>query len=124
VSAVKHSVVVVAHPRPGNFVPALAEAAVSVLAETGYEAMLHDLYAERFNPVLDPAEMFTTRPADEGADPLTTRTCVPAQAAPSHRAQHGGATLEQREAWLAQARGLLGHGHRATALGGQPVGRS
>jgi putative NADPH-quinone reductase len=71
-------VVVVAHPRPGSFVHALAETAATALSETGHDVTLHDLYAERFNPVLDPAEALTTRAADEsaftvGADPLTTQ---------------------------------------------------
>ena len=72
------SVVVVAHPRPGSFVHALAEAAASALSGAGHDVRFHDLYAEGFNPVLQPTEALTTRAADEsaftvGADPLTTR---------------------------------------------------
>lgn len=72
------SVVVVAHPHPGSFVHALAGAAASALTEAGHDVALHDLHADRFDPVLDPAETRTTRTADEsaftvGADPLTTR---------------------------------------------------
>ena len=74
----RQSLVIVASPRPGSFVHALAEAAASTLSEAGHEVRFHDLYVERFNPVLDPAEAATTRTADEsaftvGADPLTTR---------------------------------------------------
>ena len=72
------ALVVVAHPRPGSFIHALAETAVAALSASGYDVTLHDLYAERFNPVLDPTEALTTRSAGEsaftvGADPLTTR---------------------------------------------------
>lgn len=78
VGSVTRSVVVVAHPRPHSFVHALAEAAAAVLSEAGHDVTLHDLYAERFNPVLDPEEALTTRVPDAsaftvGADPLTTR---------------------------------------------------
>lgn len=71
------SVVVVAHPRPGSFVHALAEAAAGALAAAGHDVTVHDLAAEGFDPVLRPAEATTTRGADEsrftvGADPLTT----------------------------------------------------
>ena len=74
----RQSLVIVASPRPGSFVHALAEAAASTLSEAGHEVRFHDLYVERFNPVLDPAVAATTRTADEsaftvGADPLTTR---------------------------------------------------
>lgn len=70
------SMVVVAHPRPGSFVHALAEAVTSVLVDAGHDVRLHDLYTEGFDPVLDPAEAVTTSVGDAfttGADPLTTR---------------------------------------------------
>ena len=57
---------------------ALAEAAGSALAQAGHDVAFHDLYVERFNPVLDAAEAITTRMAGEeaftvGADPLTAQ---------------------------------------------------
>jgi putative NADPH-quinone reductase len=42
------AVVVVAHPRPGSFVHALAETAVAALSASGYGVTLHDLDAEQF----------------------------------------------------------------------------
>jgi len=70
--------VVVAHPRVGSFVHALAEAAAEALSDAGHEVRLHDLYAESFNPVLTSEEALTTRSAGEsaftvGADALTTQ---------------------------------------------------
>ncbi len=78
VLAVTHSVVVVAHPRQGSFVHALGEAAAAALSDAGHEVVVHDLYVDGFNPVLDPAEATTTRQAGEsaftaGADALTAR---------------------------------------------------
>lgn len=69
--------VVVAHPRPGSFVHALADAAAAALSEDGHDVAVHDLYLEGFNPVLDPAEALTTRESDDtaftvGADPLVS----------------------------------------------------
>lgn len=72
------SVVVVAHPRPGSFVHALAEAASAALVRAGHTIAWQDLYADRFDPVLDPYEEPSYRNAEvspftAGADTLTTR---------------------------------------------------
>lgn len=72
------SMVVVAHPRQGSFVHALAESAASALSDAGHVVATHDLYVERFNPVLGVAETETTRAAGEsaftaGADALVTQ---------------------------------------------------
>ncbi len=47
--------VVVAHPDPASFSHALAATAAEVARRQGHAVVLHDLYAERFDPVL-PAE--------------------------------------------------------------------
>ena len=57
---------------------ALAEAAAAALSDAGHEITVRDLYADGFNPVLDPAEVMTTRAAGEdaitaGADALTAQ---------------------------------------------------
>lgn len=44
--------VILAHPHPGSFNHAIAEAAVQALAAAGHEVVFHDLYAERFDPIL------------------------------------------------------------------------
>lgn len=49
--------VVLGHPKPGSFNHALAEAAVATLRSSGHEVTFHDLYQERFDPVLPAAEI-------------------------------------------------------------------
>ena len=44
--------VILAHPRPGSFNHAIAEAAASGLREAGHTVIVHDLYAEQFDPLL------------------------------------------------------------------------
>jgi NAD(P)H dehydrogenase (quinone) len=48
--------VILAHPTPGSFNHAIARAAASVLKRKGFVVHFHDLYREKFDPVL---------PADE-----------------------------------------------------------
>jgi putative NADPH-quinone reductase len=47
---------ILAHPKPDSFNHILAETAAQTLRELGHEVLFHDLYRERFDPVL---------PADE-----------------------------------------------------------
>ena len=49
--------VILAHPRPGSFNHALAEAACEALAGFGSEVWFHDLYAEGFDPLLPASEL-------------------------------------------------------------------
>ncbi len=49
--------VVLAHPDPGSFNHAMAAAAVEVLKENGHQVFYHDLYGERFDPVLKRREI-------------------------------------------------------------------
>lgn len=56
------ALVVVAHPRPGSFTHALAEAVADGFAAAGLAVDAHDLYAEGFDPLLTAAEADTTRP--------------------------------------------------------------
>ncbi len=44
--------VILAHPHPGSFNHAIAEAGVQALAAAGHEVIFHDLYAECFDPIL------------------------------------------------------------------------
>lgn len=57
--------VVLAHPRPGSFNHAVADAAVRGLMRAGYAVTLHDLYAESFDPCLHASEIETTTFGDE-----------------------------------------------------------
>ena len=52
--------IILAHPTPGSFNHAMAECAAGRLARHGHEVVLHDLYAEGFDPILPGAEI----PAD------------------------------------------------------------
>ena len=44
--------VVLAHPNPGSFNHAIAATALDALARTGNSVVMHDLYAEQFDPLL------------------------------------------------------------------------
>ena len=54
--------VIVAHPNPKSFNHALAEAAVAELKALGHQVTVHDLHAEKFDPLL-PAEEFPQKAA-------------------------------------------------------------
>ena len=49
--------VLLAHPNPESFNHAIADTVCRSLKELGHEPMLHDLYAERFDPVLPVEEL-------------------------------------------------------------------
>ncbi|HLZ53151.1 MAG TPA: NAD(P)H-dependent oxidoreductase [Verrucomicrobiae bacterium] len=49
--------IILAHPNPGSFNHAIASVAAEVLALTGYNVSLHDLYQEQFPPLLPMAEL-------------------------------------------------------------------
>ncbi|MCD9198267.1 NAD(P)H-dependent oxidoreductase [Aeromicrobium wangtongii] len=70
-----HLVLLLAHPRPDSYCHALAERIGEQLVERGHEVRSHDLYAERFDPILTSYESHTSGPDIEGAlareeDPL------------------------------------------------------
>jgi NAD(P)H dehydrogenase (quinone) len=49
--------VILAHPRPGSFNHALAETAAATLLLDGHTVIVHDLCAERFDPLLPAGEI-------------------------------------------------------------------
>jgi NAD(P)H dehydrogenase (quinone) len=49
--------VILAHPTTGSFNHAIAEVTVSILLKNGYSVYFHDLYAEKFDPVLNTSEI-------------------------------------------------------------------
>lgn len=70
-----NALVVVAHPRTGSFSHAMAQVAAEALREAGMSLAWHDLYQERFDPVLREEEMVFSRPRgpeafEAGGDPL------------------------------------------------------
>ncbi|MDH4271613.1 MAG: NAD(P)H-dependent oxidoreductase, partial [Candidatus Aminicenantes bacterium] len=56
---------ILAHPNPGSFNHAIAQAVLSRLKRNGYNVFFHDLYAERFDPVLPYAEFLPAAPLPE-----------------------------------------------------------
>lgn len=49
--------VILAHPDKGSFNHAIAEAAIDQLKEAGHEICFHDLYEEKFDPLLPKEEI-------------------------------------------------------------------
>ena len=49
--------VILAHPQQGSFNHAIAETVIQTLELNGYEVVFHDLYAERFDPLLPGGEI-------------------------------------------------------------------
>lgn len=67
---------IVAHPRTNSFCYALFERAVSTLHASGHNVVVHDLYAEEFDPVLKADEAFTVRDTEEDARSRSTDPVV------------------------------------------------
>lgn len=63
--------IILCHPSPGSFNHAIAERASLTLKTLGHEVVLHDLYAERFPPVLPDVEI----PRDGAVPASITRQC-------------------------------------------------
>lgn len=64
-------IIVLGHPSKGSFNHAIADTAASKLHENGHEVTYHDLYAERFDPLLFGEEI----PKDAEIDPLIEKHC-------------------------------------------------
>lgn len=64
-------VVLVANPNPGSFCHAIAQTAMGQLQAMGHRVILHDLYAERFDPLLPAAEISP----EATLDPVIRRHC-------------------------------------------------
>ncbi len=63
--------IILAHPNPGSFNHAIANAAAEALRQNNHKVVLHDLYQEQFQPLLPVAELQTK--AD--LDPVIARHC-------------------------------------------------
>ena len=57
--------VIVAHPNRESFNRAIADTAVEALKNNGHEAVFHDLYEERFDPLLTSEEIPKEAPLNE-----------------------------------------------------------
>jgi putative NADPH-quinone reductase len=64
-------IVILGHPTKGSFNHAIADTAVSKLRENGHEVIYHDLYAEKFDPLLSGEEI----PKEAELDPLIEKHC-------------------------------------------------
>jgi NAD(P)H dehydrogenase (quinone) len=62
---------ILAHPGPGSFNHAIAEAALETLQQNGHEVAFHDLYRESFDPVLP----FKEIPKDAATDAAIQKHC-------------------------------------------------
>jgi putative NADPH-quinone reductase len=65
------AMIVLAHPAEGSFNHAIAESVKGSLREKGHVVLYHDLYREKFNPVLPAAEI----PKDGPIDPMVIEHC-------------------------------------------------
>jgi putative NADPH-quinone reductase len=63
--------VILAHPKKGSFNHSITEVAIRTLRHLKHEVFFHDLYAEKFNPVLPDEEI----PEDGPVDPVIQKYC-------------------------------------------------
>ena len=69
--------VILGHPRPGSLNHAIADAVCGTVRRNGHRAILHDLYAERFDPCLPAGEI----PENGVVPDAIRRHCTDLQAA-------------------------------------------
>ena len=69
--------IILAHPDPHSFNAAIAQAAQNAAVDSGHDVSFHDLYAEKFDPLLEGSEI----PRDACLDPAVGRHCVEVAAA-------------------------------------------
>jgi len=60
--------IILAHQHVGSFNHAIAETARRVLEENGHRVLLHDLYQEKFNPILPHEEIGAPAPLDAAVE--------------------------------------------------------
>jgi putative NADPH-quinone reductase len=76
--------VIIGHQHPGSFCHAIAVAAVEELRAAGHEVVYHDLYEERFDPILPHHEI----PKEVRPDPAIQRHCDELRAADGYVVVH------------------------------------
>jgi putative NADPH-quinone reductase len=69
--------VILAHPRPGSFNHAIADEAAAMLRKSGHTVTVHDLYREKFDPLLPYDEI----PRDAPLPPVVALHCAEIAAA-------------------------------------------
>ncbi len=76
--------VLIGHQKQGSFCHAIAATAVEELQAAGHEVVYHDLYAERFDPILPHEEI----PKGAPLDPVVERHCREVAAADGYLIVH------------------------------------
>jgi putative NADPH-quinone reductase len=76
--------VIIGHQRQGSFCHAIVSAAVEELKAAGHEVVYHDLYAEKFDPILPDEEI----PRDAELDPVVEQHCRELSAADGYVVVH------------------------------------
>ena len=76
--------VLIGHQKPGSFCHAIAATAIEELKSAGHEVVYHDLYAERFDPILPHEEI----PKDAPLDPVVEQHCREVTAADGYLIVH------------------------------------
>jgi len=76
--------VILGHQHPGSFCHAIAETAMEELRAAGHDVVFHDLYAERFDPILPHDEI----PRDSSLDPVVAQHCREVAAADGYLIVH------------------------------------
>ena len=66
-----HVSLILAHPRKGSFNHAVAKHGQKRIHDNGYKVIFHDLYAEKFDPVLPNTEILR----DAEIDPIVEKHC-------------------------------------------------
>jgi NAD(P)H dehydrogenase (quinone) len=77
-------VVILGHQHPGSFCHAIAETAVARLKALGHEVVYHDLYEERFDPILPHEEINK----DDRPSPAVAAHCAEVVAADGYIVVH------------------------------------
>jgi NAD(P)H dehydrogenase (quinone) len=76
--------VVIGHQNPSSFCHAIAAVAIEELKAAGHEVVYHDLYAEKFDPILPHEEI----PKDADLDPVVAQHCREVAAADGYIVVH------------------------------------
>lgn len=76
--------VVLGHQSPGSFCHAITQTAIEELLALGHEVILHDLYQERFDPILPPSEI----PKQAELEPAIRKHCDELRAAEGYVVVH------------------------------------
>ena len=76
--------VLLGHQHPGSFCHAITDAAIEELKKAGHEVVFHDLYEERFDPILPHDEI----PRGSSLDPVVAQHCREVTAADGYLIVH------------------------------------